>query len=566
MDLNNFVTNNSFKKAIIIDDDLSLFNDENSLLPLFEKNETIKTILIEHYDLSEIKNLLIGDLRTVNSDCFDIIVDSLNVRKMLEMVEGFKKAGLDVLVKGNYSDEIDCSDSTIWVVDNILDSSTKNDKSHIKNAFHKFLENRNAGKNDIFLIYTNDTNNLCNYIGTESFVKNHHIVDDKDEINILYFNVMNKQETLDVNALETIFTKAIQADYFTKVKKIIDQSLKRVQKSLWTYEELKAQFYYNYSLEGITNDKNYYGIIISSLDNDYRASKQDNSFLTINKKLNELIDFDFNNNEDPLIKAKGRVLHELGQITGCEIIDQTVNELGYDVSYGDIFEIGSGFYLVVSQQCDITIREGKRKLDYFKLIPIKITDQSFKDIFGKMLVNIKQNEKFTKDQVDVLCEFLRDINSKNCLGLNMNNDDMEYVVDYFETKSIQETIPGLFKKDNCFVSLDIQEHKHELIVEDYILDVVVHNNNGSLSFDDKTEPVNVRYPSKDCINKAFARAKNVSKSLKQGGFEKMLQIRYHTDRNGWKRIGTISRLATDALYKKYIEHETRNAVLVFEKV
>ena len=41
MDLNNFVTNNSFKKAIIIDDDLSLFNDENSLLPLFEKNETI---------------------------------------------------------------------------------------------------------------------------------------------------------------------------------------------------------------------------------------------------------------------------------------------------------------------------------------------------------------------------------------------------------------------------------------------------------------------------------------------------------------------------------------------
>lgn len=567
MTLAEFVSNNSFENIIFIDDELSLIEDNSFVSNLLEKRNDFGQMILDCYNQEDLDGLLMGDLRNSYPDCFNQIIDSLNLKKMLETIESIKETGIQVSIRDNYYDDIDSSKNTIWIVDNILDNQDANKKMHIKSAFKKFSDNRRCGKNDLFIIYSNDINHFENYSKTKEFIKKYDIFELGDDVNALYFNVVNKNNVLDVTLLCNVFEKAVHADYFVRIKKVIDNSLEKIQSSLWTSEEVKTQIYYNYNVEGITNDKNFYGIILNSIDKEYHLSKVDNDFLTVIKRLDQITDYNENKEETHLMKIKGRILHDLGIIVNCEEIDCFVNSLGYDVSFGDIFEIGGLPYLVVSQQCDISIRDnGERSIDFFTLIPIELNVLSHEKIVEILLKDIKKKENIDSTMMAIICDFLILMNAQKVLGVEITNEKIKSIVQSVTDSSAKTiTWPIIIKKKTSFFSVDIAKHKKQLIVDDYILDVVSHNGENGLVIDENSKPINVRFRSKKCIEESFKKASGIMQEFRDE-FKDFYLTKYGVSNNEWKRIGNISFDTANLLYKKYIEHQTRHAVLIFEKV
>ena len=64
-----------------------------------------------------------------------------------------------------------------------------------------------------------------------------------------------------------------------------------------------------------------------------------------------------------------------------------------DIAFGDVIKIGTKKYLIVSQDCDLTIRnDGNRKLSYFQLVEIEDTSEIVTEkLLSKKLKNLGSN-------------------------------------------------------------------------------------------------------------------------------------------------------------------------------
>ena len=600
MDLSTFVNENELKTAIIIDDELSLINEESSVSNLIKERNELEPLVVKKYNHEDLNDsLLIRNLKKDHPSLFESIKEALGLSNMIEMKEKMEKSGLHVIVKSNYCDDIADYENAIWIIDNIIDPLNKGDKSHIKKAYNVFWKNRKAGKSDVFMIYSADTNRLQNYDETSTFL-NKNKVFREEEIDVLYVNVINKSQIIDTNILKDIVAKAAQADYFTEFNNSLEESLCSVKKSLWKPEEFRDLLHYNSIMEGLTNDKNLYGIITNTIDNNYRQLKEKSEFIHVVERLNK-IDFGNGIAKDDMNAFKVRAVHELRQVLGCEKIDEAVNKCGYDVSFGDIFRIGGAYYLLVSQQCDITIRNNSRKNRFFKLVPIAIQTIKPKTLVKSTLKRFCKNNNISKKQFEEIADYIEQACENGRLSLTLEKGELKSMADTIVGNVEEKTTKDVLKEaiklikgeikesdeilgkldflleqldfdygvtpsivarlNNSYFVLNARMTAPELIVDDFLLDVATHNGEDGLVISRGKKINLLRSSSKKLIQQAFNKVSENPDEL-----QKDISSKYGVEMKEWKRIGNVSKDTANKLYGEYINNQTREAILTFEKV
>lgn len=278
----------------------------------------------------------------------------------------------------------------------LLDRTLQEDVAGVKNEtlfvnVLKFIHSKLREKNLLLLIYSNDgtPKELNSFEGAKEYLKNLGLNENIAEQLVLHFNYVQKTEELSNDFFDNIL-KSQKANYISEYKNIFEESYSKLTERLWQLNQNQVLFYYDYINEGqhvdniiyetfLTKFKQVYSDTFNEVNNHkelinpIRRSMQHhllsltNSQIEVYRKLKE---FEMElNNQNNLLKVSG----------------------SSDISFGDVIQIGDKFYMIMSQDCDITLRKGgKRKLSSIQLVEIKkqteeITEQFLYSKYSDML-------------------------------------------------------------------------------------------------------------------------------------------------------------------------------------
>ena len=256
----------------------------------------------------------------------------------------------------------------------------------------KLIHSKLREKNLLLLIYSNDDTpkELNSFEGAKKYIlrvlKSDGKIAEQEDIAeqlVLHFNYVKKTEELTEDFFENIL-KSQKANYISEYKNIFEESYSKLTERLWQLNQNQVLFYYDYINEGQHVDSIIYETFLTKFKQVYSD--------TFNKE---------NNHKELINPIRRSMQHHLPSLSNSQIevyrnlkeFEMNLNSQdkllkvpeSTDISFGDVIEIGSKYYMIMSQDCDITIRKnGKRKL--FSVQMVEIKEQS-KEISEQYLYN-----------------------------------------------------------------------------------------------------------------------------------------------------------------------------------
>lgn len=398
---------------IAIDDIFNDINEEDRLEKFLP--EVIDVLTGGEYERFQDYTILEYIAESGEEDFIDKLKSSLD---QIEHYKCFQSDNIDFKKIGaNYSqveraiNEINANDKSrkhLILLDRKLqhaNEGTSNDEIFVK--ILKLLHSRLREKDILLLIYTdsNTPAELNSFEGTKEYIlkvlKSGGKTAEQEDIAeleyiaeqlVLHFNYVKKTEELTEDFFENIL-KSQKANYISEYKNIFEESYSKLTERLWQLNQNQVLFYYDYINEGqhvdniiyetfLTKFKQVYSDTFNEVNNHkelinpIRRSMQHHLLSLSNSKIEvyrRLKEFEMElNNQNNLLKVPG----------------------SSDISFGDVIQIGDKFYMIMSQDCDITLRKGgKRKLSSIQLVEIK---QQTEEISEKFLYS-KYSDMLKKD-------------------------------------------------------------------------------------------------------------------------------------------------------------------------
>ena len=559
-----------YNKVIIVDDDLALLNEDSVLNDVITSNPTFENyVLTNNVDV----NSTMGEVKVTNEYVFNLIKESCGVSLLYDFVKKIE-SNINVLIYKEFSTNIigNCTDedNVIWIVDKKLDDTV--DLNHIISLFNKFIENRKNGKNDIFIVYSSDTTNFNTYNKVKAFLE------EKVELtfaknNSLYFNVVDKENVLTCDILLDLMIKANEAEYFNNINKSIDTSLENLKNEMWRNNDFKSLYCYDYLSEGLTLENNLFGIIFNNVEYYCRLSKSSNIEQVL--KMNNTFDYKFYNkltDDIRKISQLGSIMKKINRYLCVDEIDDTVNTLKHEIAFGDIIKIDQNYYLIVSQQCDLTIRSnGKRNLERIKLLPIRFTKISNEFYVESVINDISRIYSNTKPVItDDVLQSGMDYFNESFFGITGKNYSIEDV-----KKEYTEIDSYFLKYNDEYYTISYKQKSYEKNMKSYFLDILSQNSAGQLIFNQSglNKTGCMRYPIKMTLERAFKDLRNqvINNSDMDNDVIKTLRLIYdlkcvlekkHYKVSLW-RVGRINEELAKKIYTIAIANETREANMIY---
>lgn len=278
----------------------------------------------------------------------------------------------------------------------LLDRTLQEDVAGVKNEtlfvnVLKFIHSKLREKNLLLLIYSNDgtPKELNSFEGAKEYLKNLGLNENIAEQLVLHFNYVQKTEELSNDFFDNIL-KSQKANYISEYKNIFEESYSKLTERLWQLNQNQVLFYYDYINEGQHVDNIIYETFLTKFKQVYSDT------------FNEV-----NNHKELINPIRRSMQHHLLSLTNSQIevyrklkeFEMELNNQNNllkvpgssDISFGDVIQIGDKFYMIMSQDCDITLRKGgKRKLSSIQLVEIKkqteeITEQFLYSKYSDML-------------------------------------------------------------------------------------------------------------------------------------------------------------------------------------
>ena len=260
----------------------------------------------------------------------------------------------------------------------------------------KFIHSKLREKNLLLLIYTDSTtpDKLKSFEGAKEYLRSLGLDENVAEQLVLHFNYVQKTKELTEDFFNNIL-KSQKANYISEYKNIFEESYSKLTERLWQLNRNQVLFYYDYINEGqhvdsiiyetfLTKFKQVYSDTFNEENNPIRRSMQQ-SVQSVQKKSTTL-----------------RFLKELD--LGLTFNDRLRKiPASTDISFGDVIKIGIKKYLIVSQDCDMTIRvNNNRKLSNFQLVEIEdmsteVTEKLLSDKLKKLRQNVNIDEPIVKE-------------------------------------------------------------------------------------------------------------------------------------------------------------------------
>ena len=361
---------------IAIDDDFREIKDDN-LLSEFDE-ETIDRLTNHFYDtFSEYTVKQYSEI--VDSDFKYKLSIEINAQ---DKYSCFKTTGITFkAISANFEqiketiEDIDGTDKSRKHLI-LLDRTLQDDAGGaiIDNLFInvlKFIHSKLREKNLLLLIYSNDDTpeELNSFEGAKRYLRNLGLDESIAEQLVLHFNFVQKMEELTEDFFDNIL-KSQKANYISEYKNIFEESYSKLTERLWQLNQNQVLFYYDYINEGQHVDSIIYETFLTKFKQVYS-----DTFNEVNNH-KELINPIRRSMQQSVqsVQEKSKILRFLKELDLGLTFNDRLRKISAstDISFGDVIKIGDKKYLIVSQDCDMTIRDDdNRRLSYIQLVEIE---------------------------------------------------------------------------------------------------------------------------------------------------------------------------------------------------
>ncbi|MCY7232919.1 hypothetical protein C6A33_00930 [Streptococcus anginosus] len=288
------------------------------------------------------------------------------------------KIGADISEVQKQLENIDSSDKSrknLVILDRVLQPTVYGvENNELLTSILNIVGQSLTDKNLLLLIYTDNEipAELDTFDGVKSYLKNQLKVEEKliDQI-ALHFNYVKKTSELSSDFFDNIL-KSQKANYIQEYTNIFEESYAKLAERLWELNRNPVLFYYDYLNEGQHADDIMYDTFVSKFNQVYSKTFGQNG------KYSDLINPIRRSMREHLVEVTGADLNIYRNLKEFEIAlhnEENLLEISdsSDISFGDVLQIGEKFYMIMSQDCDIALRNnGKRKLKFIQLVGLEL--------------------------------------------------------------------------------------------------------------------------------------------------------------------------------------------------
>lgn len=312
----------------------------------------------------------------------------------------------------------------------------------------KFIHSQLREKNLLLLIYSNEATpeELDSFEGAKGYLRNLGLDESIAEQLVLHFNFVSKTEELTEDFFDNIL-KSQKANYISEYKNIFEESYSKLTERLWQLNQNQVLFYYDYINEGQHVDSIIYETFLTKFKQVYSD--------TFNKENNhkELINPIRRSMQQSVqsVQKKSKILRFLKELDLGLTFNDRLRKISAstDISFGDVIKIGAKKYLIVSQDCDMTIRDDdNRRLSYIQLVEIEdaseiVTEKLLSKKLKKLGSNVDIDDPIVKEALkryglsqDSINKVVNRQTPTDKLGTNQINDLVLYN-DFKETNDFK---------------------------------------------------------------------------------------------------------------------------------
>lgn len=369
-------------------DDFFEENPEATLGDFYETNNLTPEVK------AEVLDILGGIIDVV--DRYKVLKDDIGEENILSFNP---KVERDMLAFGK---EIETeSDCTFIVLDKILDvSNQENSQELLKKILIKINNASKTNKLLFMVLYSTETPYLNNYEAVKDYlVSMTGLATSDPEYNSLtqselplHINFVDKKanQAEILNNFTTALRRSQKAAFTALFEVSFNKSITKMRERVWELGVNEALFYYNYLKEGQHVDNIIYDIFDANFKNYYNQEKNENYKNVINPLRKSTQIFGKERVEE---MGVGRSLYSqrLRVIKDFYFYFKHKSKLlsvakSDDISFGDVVSIQGVEYLIMSQDCDTTIRQNEgRTLDSISLLKLEKKTESLTDTLYKRL-------------------------------------------------------------------------------------------------------------------------------------------------------------------------------------
>ncbi|MDG4967591.1 hypothetical protein [Lactococcus lactis] len=586
-----------------ISNQLSDFSDEISIKDLLDLNKeaTINDFYQKNQLDDKAKNEVIDILGDINSaiDRYKILKEDIGESKIVSFDPN--EVGAIEKFRTMITESQEC---TFIVLDKILD---ENNAAKSQKLLKEVVETINSAlkinKLLFMVMYSTDVPSppkdyeaVKEYLNHMTGIqRDNPLMKSEFPLHINFVDKNEKQEGI-LSKFTTALRRSQKAAFTTLFDVSFRDSMTKMRERVWELSDNEALFYYNYLNEGQhidniifdifeTNFKNYYNIekndnyrdIINPLRKSAQIfgrdiTSQDNGNLDYSKRLRVIKQFDyfFKNNGQLMKVAKSD-----------------------DISFGDVISINDEEYVIVSQDCDTTVRyESKRKLDSITLLKLKKDDMLLSDKLSEIIKDAKKGTALTLSRCFKEIFFSEaKFEGQNCLK-NLGID-LTKAQEFANLKDGNKTQFKNSLAESMVASKKITEYSVAAVPNIYTLSsfwldvLLIRSEELSYSTDDPEtlivtseaieESKELRYSTQIKLLKEFEEELNKFTGLEKEMIEKILNTQIFNNLlnitpffdgeekllgfkiENYKRIGHKDVLSTMELYDSALNHQTRIA-------
>lgn len=420
--MNNFFNNDDL--IIFIDDDICP-NDETMLFKNLPEN-TIKTVaneldLVEEeydtYTIKDINQILATDKQKSLRNYMEIDTFEFNREiyepATLKLYHPFDIDDISTsILKNNKNKRI------FIVLDQYLDNNHTLDK--LKDYLIQISEY--ISKNYIGIVfYTSEPKIITTLDESITFLKNDVGLTEEQIKNLsMYVNFINKGDKNLQRSFEIAFRRSQNSNLISLYKSSYEESINKLQEAMWDVNHNEDLFHYDYLMEGAHLDDIFYEIYINKLHKTYHTKCCEEYEKYINPVRKATLKYEENNVD---IKQENELNNKIFISRSLKTLNKMHKKESYlskckksdDIRFGDVFKIKDSYYMVITQDCDLSIRlKGGRKVNSINLIEVNYSDNILKnsEIINELNELYRQTNK-PKSKSKKNIDHIQDLLGKN---------------------------------------------------------------------------------------------------------------------------------------------------------
>lgn len=436
----------------------------------------------------------------------------------------------------------------------------------------KFIHSKLREKNLLLLIYTDSTtpDKLKSFEGAKEYLRSLGLDESVAEQLVLHFNYVQKTKELTEDFFDNIL-KSQKANYISEYKNIFEESYSKLTERLWQLNQNQVLFYYDYINEGQHVDNIIYETFLTKFKQVYSDTfNADNNHKELINPMRRSMQKSVQS-----VQEKSKILRFLKEFDLGLTFNDRLRKIpaSTDISFGDVIKIGTKKYLIVSQDCDMTIRvDNNRKLSNFQLVEIEdmseeVTEKLLSAKLKKLGSDVNIYDPIVKEALE---------------RYGLSQDSIDRVVNRQTSKSSLESnqIGNLILHNDFKVKADFKIHLLECIWLDALL-LKASDHGIILSEENILNSHEIRYATRNYLNDKFKTlidiiGENSSQEVVDRIFkyifndiaiecEPIFSDTQETEESkltgfilkNIERIGRLDRLDAMKIFKSIVEHEGR---------